>query len=510
MIQRKTPRFFLPDFPGRLPCRWKISCNEMAKNCWSAYPSLVTAVYPRAKFYFRRLFGDRFRNMSSRQRTLAIITALLLAGKASAEIPYPAALDAAAVVESRIADINREALVLGNGDLIGLLWQRSGTLCLRIAKNDIWDARVDTSQDVPLMKVDVPNNKWSGGGYPPSWKKPYPQPRCAAVVTIGTATGESGDWACIRSGGKTNEWLRRDNLGVMSIAGAAGDSAGYRWGIDPAHAGTFTALKLRLSGTPGARFYVNVFTAAGKLLEKSGWRDTPGTEQEVAFPLPAGSTVTAVELYVMTRDGALVENRVRRISFEAGKEALLIPPGMSEHGVKTAKLDLRRAVATVDDTAVRALADRNVFLIETGLEVGLEEIQTKDMPAAELGETAGVKWLHMKLPGDKDYPGMEYALAVAANGTRKIVSLMTSFETKENVRDAAIRLARETAATDTEALAVCHEQEWSRYWSASGVATVGASLTGVTSKLSVFGVGSVSLPPLAVPPSSCTWNVKLA
>ena len=132
--------------------------------------------------------------MRIRSLQLLALTALLLVSTASAEIPYPAALDAAAVVETRIADINREALVLGNGDLIGLLWQRSGTLCLRVAKNDVWDARVDTSQDVPLMKVDVPNNKWSGGGYPPSWKKPYPQPRCAAIVRIGATTGEAGDW----------------------------------------------------------------------------------------------------------------------------------------------------------------------------------------------------------------------------------------------------------------------------------------------------------------------------
>ena len=81
------------------------------------------------------------------------------------EIPYPITLDAAAVVQSRISDINREALVLGNGDLNALLWDRNGTLCLRVGKNDVWDARVDTSRDVPLMKVDVPNRKWSGGGY---------------------------------------------------------------------------------------------------------------------------------------------------------------------------------------------------------------------------------------------------------------------------------------------------------------------------------------------------------
>lgn len=290
--------------------------------------------------------------MNAIKTTLPLFTILLLAGTAFAEIPYPAVLDAAAVVESCLDDIKSEALVLGNGDLNGLLWQRNGTLCLRIAKNDVWDARVDTSKDAPLMKVDVPNNKWSGGGYPPSWKKPYPQPRCAAVVTIGTVFVEADD-----------------------------------------------------------------------------------------------------------------EKRTK----SDDKKPLVTPPGVPEHGIKSAKLDLRRAVATVDETSVRALADRNVFLIETSLEVGLEEIKSNDLPAAELGETAGVKWLHMKLPGDIDYPGMEYALAVAANGTRKIVSLVTSFETKENVRDAAIQLARDTAAIDTTVSVARHEEEWSRYWSASGV-----------------------------------------
>ena len=38
----------------------------------------------------------------------------------------------------------------------------------------------------------------------------------------------------------------------------------------------------------------------------------------------------------------------------------------------------------------------------------------------------------------------------------------------------------------------------------------GASLTDVTSMVSVLADASRSTPPLAVPPSSCTWNVKLA
>src|SRR3989441_163909 len=53
------------------------------------------------------------------------------------------------------------------------------------------------------------------------------------------------------------------------------------------------------------------------------------------------------------------------------------------------------------------------------------------------------------------------------------------------------------------------------YAVSSSVVTVvavptGASLTGVTFTVSARGVGSRSTPPLAVPPLSCTWNVKLA
>ena len=170
-------------------------------------------------------------------------------GNPEAGPPFPAALAQAAVEQSQITDIQRQALVLGNGDVIGLLWERSGTLCMRVSKNDIWDARVDTSQDVPLMKVDVPNNKWSGGGYPASWKKPYPQPRCAAVVCIGAPGKEAGAWRQIRAGGKVNEWLRHDDAGVMAIAGSAGASAGYLWTLEPQQVASYSALQLRLSGT---------------------------------------------------------------------------------------------------------------------------------------------------------------------------------------------------------------------------------------------------------------------
>jgi len=393
---------------------------------------------------------------------------------AEAGPPFPAALGQAAVEPSQITDIHRQALVLGNGDVLGLLWERSGTLCMRLSKNDIWDARVDTSQDVPLMKVDVPNNTWSGGGYPPSWKKPYPQPRCAAVVCIGAPGKEAGAWRQIRAGGKVNEWLRRDDAGVMAIAGTAGASAGYHWPLAPDQVGSYSALKLQISGTSGAKFYVNVMATERKNVVASGWKDTPREEQEVSFPIPPGGEVTGIEVYVMTTDGARVENFIRRIELVSDRAPLSIPPGMPAAQIGSARLDLQRAVAALagpdaTQTSVRVLADRNVVLIDSQHDVSLEAIPSKELPAPELGEAGGTKWLHMKMPGDVDWPGMDYALAVTAKGTRRAVAVVTSLDTKEDVREAAIRLAQETAGTDPATLIARHEQEWTRFWSASGV-----------------------------------------
>lgn len=401
------------------------------------------------------------------------LAAMVLPGLADG-IPFPAALKDAHIVQDRLDDLQKRAFVLGNGDLNALLWDRDGALCLRVAKNDIWDARLDTSQDPPLMKVDVANQTWSGGGYPPSWKKPYPSPRCAAVVRIGGGAAEAGAWRCIRAQGRTNEWVRRGDLGVMVIEGAADASAGYRWTLGREAAAGFTAFTMRLSGTPGARYYVNVLDAAGKAFVKTGWRETPAAEQDVSLSIPSTGAVHGIELYVQTATGARVENRIRRIALEGGRSPLAIPAGMAERKLASARLDLGRAVAEIEETeggrtAVRALADRNVLLIETAREVSLEDLPSAELPAAELGEQQGVRWLHMRMPGDGDYRGMEYALAVAAAGARKAVSLVTSFDAKGDVRGAAVRLARETADGEPAALIARHEQAWRDYWSASGV-----------------------------------------
>ena len=261
--------------------------------------------------------------------------AIALSGAAllAAEIPYPAELDQAAVVEDRLDDLTSRALLVGNGDLNAMFYERSGALCLRVSKNDVWDARVDTSQDPAMLKIDIEKQKWAGGASSvTSYNYPYPCPRSAAIVRFGDAAGTS--------------------------------------------------------------------------------------------PLK----------------------------------------------IKAAKLDLLRAVATADDTTVRALADRNVLLVETDQTLALEEIKSAVLPAAEQGETDGVKWLLMKMPGDQDYAGMSYAVALAAHGRTKAVALVTSFDTKGgDVREAAIRLARETVAADPATRLAKHEAQWAAFWAASGV-----------------------------------------
>ena len=395
-----------------------------------------------------------------------LFIALSLATPAAAEIPYPSALDRAAVHETQIANLDREALTLGNGDLNALLWERDGSLCLRVAKNDVWDARVDTSADPPLLQVDVANQKWAGGaGDVPSYGRPYPTPLCAAVVRIGA--GKSPAWRCTRAVGKVNEWVRQSpDVGVMAIEGEAGASAGFLANL-PATAGRFQRLQFKISGSTGAQYYVTLHSSAG--VKESGWQNSPATEATISFEPPAGGRIQGVEIYILTKNGQRVENRLGEITLTGETDPLVLTPGLPPPRQLAAKLDLRRAVAVVGDTRVRALTDRNALLIETDQEVSLEEVRVSFLPAAELGEDGGVTWLYVKLPGDLDYAGMEYALAVAANGPRKAVALVTSRDTPQPVRAAAVQLARETVAADLPKLVASHEAQWTEYWSASGV-----------------------------------------
>ena len=250
-------------------------------------------------------------------------------------IPYPEALRDAGVAVSDMTNGQSESLIIGNGDLYGIVWEKEGGLFLRITKNDIWDARVDTSKDGPMPKVNIRTRAVTGSkGAPPSYRaydhpEPFPEPVCAAALRIGTS------------------------------------------------------------------------------------------------PVARGA------------------------------------------------LDLQRAVATITSsnsgkTELRVLADRNVLLITTKEPVSIEPGR-----GGLTGTTNGVAWLHVTLPGDLDYKGMQCCVAVASEGSTKVVTLVTSFDISTgDVRSAAIALAAKAMADATrsqEQLIAGHQKTWRELWARSGV-----------------------------------------
>ncbi|MHC4544457.1 MAG: glycosyl hydrolase family 95 catalytic domain-containing protein [Planctomycetota bacterium] len=99
-------------------------------------------------------------------------------------IPHAEALNSAAVIQSSIDNVNSKAMIIGNGDINALIFSRNNQIIMHLSKNDVWDARLITENDPPLLKVDISNHSWSGGSQPPSWSHPYPTPTPACVIKI--------------------------------------------------------------------------------------------------------------------------------------------------------------------------------------------------------------------------------------------------------------------------------------------------------------------------------------
>ena len=137
------------------------------------------------------------------------------------------------------------------------------------------------------------------------------------------------------------------------------------------------------------------------------------------------------------------------------------------------EVDLRHAVAKIKETnlnpvEIRALANRNVFLIETTDKIMLEPIKSKGLSEAITGETNKVIWLKQEIPGDLDWQGMAFAVAVASSGNLKAVAIVSSIESNDVVGD-AIELAKGTVESELALLIENHESEWENFWSRSGI-----------------------------------------
>ena len=80
---------------------------------------------------------------------LLVLTGFIISHKdaAKSDIPFSQALDNAAIQQKTIPDVFENSLLIGNGDINGLVTISNGKLIIRLSKNDIGDWRYDTSKD---------------------------------------------------------------------------------------------------------------------------------------------------------------------------------------------------------------------------------------------------------------------------------------------------------------------------------------------------------------------------
>ena len=389
---------------------------------------------------------------------------------------YAVALDAAEVRQTTLGGIAENSLLLGNGDINALLYASGAGLKLRLTKNDVWDARINTASDPALPVIDVPNHTVTGtGGDPPSWNNPYPCPLACAVLDIASPGGAS-PWVNIRAEGTVNTWEYADGTATMAIQGAAGASNGWRTPVTTGQ--VYTKMHVKLSGSANARYFLEVINSAGQYVGGSGWQNTPASPQDAYFNLPANTVVSQMFLYAWTNDGALAENNYTLVELQGPNgnhqfDLSLISPAAAEYD-----LDVRNAVATVpaatagSTVSVRALADRNAFLIEGDASVTLNPTTATFVPAAIRGTQDGVEYLVQTLPADPgypgtgDWPGMSFVVAKAVDGQRTAVAIVTSLEVADPLT-AAISLASGTLSEDPGVLLQNHQNVWAEFWSAA-------------------------------------------
>lgn len=430
------------------------------------------------------------------QRGLMSLSLLVMGLNATADdaIPFPAALDEAAVAIERLDSVLDHALLVGNGDLNALVYTDRGQLKLNLTKNDVWDARLDAQRDPPLPTLELVKKwafdrgaaltqngsvildegvQWEG---PDSYHAhPYPCPRICARLILGAAPAEP-NWIRIRAEGTHNGWEHRDGTGVMSIEGKEGASNGFAYGPIQINTGDYPELHVKVSGTENARFYVDLMGADGKGMFGTGWQETPTEAAVRTFKLPKDALAGQVILYTWTEDGKRAENRFQEVALVGPQGKIGLNLEAKPEPTSPARLDIRRAVATVEGNdrgippaTIRALADRNVILIDQGGEGKLEAARSRDLPDPEQTQPApDVQTILQQIAGDPGWAGMSFAVALVRRGPRQAVAIVTSREAADP-KAAAIQLAGDALAAAPEAVVKAHEAVWERFWSKSGL-----------------------------------------
>lgn len=281
-----------------------------------------------------------------RFRNYLLILATVGAPCMAAEPPFPTALERSAVTLATLDEPINDALILGNGDLNALVFAEGDDLVIRITKNDVWDARIDTTLDPPLPTLarlkELGNGKWPDRNW---------------ILPEGTTPPEADSY-------HAHAYPCPRICGVLRIVDAAAPPLVAKLDLERAQ-------------------------------------------------LVVHSARHSVRVYVSAQSNAVI----------------------AEH------------------------------LNERPLEARLDPVRSEDIPAPETGVEGDASWIAQQIPGDLDWPGMQFALAMETAGSRAVVGVATSVEgaaPRTRAQELAAAALRENGLAS-------HEATWLEFWSRSGV-----------------------------------------
>ena len=267
--------------------------------------------------------------------------------------------------------------------------------------------------------------------------------------------------------GSVGGHLDGQGLGEFTIT----HSTGY--GVTLPDCPTATSLEFSLSGSDGALYYIEINDRSGKNRYASGWKLSPVSEKRIRIDFPPHA-LKEIRIYTQNRRPGKVFNLFRDLLLSTDKGIRPLALNLSKSR-EEAKLDIRRAVAHFrngkeGESEIRVLKDRNVVLVKTPADICLEPIKASTLPPPRLGESEGMRWMLMEMPGDRDYRGMTYAVVLGKRGPLKAISLVSSFDIgSDKVLEPALDLVRRTLKEREEQLVARHEREWESTWSRSGI-----------------------------------------